>query len=233
MSTETAGVVTKSAGYHAMYGRYMGTLSSSSEVNTYYILRPDILDEESNPDSATLFLLNQVGDVLKTCSVPSTYNPYSDGYSNSPLRDVITTEYEYNSLTENVEFNGQICTRYTLSNDQATVHVYADSDSHVVGLSTTTETTHAEYNITYEMVAYEGQFKVDSSFSGCEDYSAVFTKPSKEDDCPLQPGPAPAPPTGSGSSGTQPPTDPESASAIKAGVALVLASMAITFISLF
>ena len=173
--------------YQAAYGRYMASKQTSNPqgaVSSFYtILRVD-MPEEGHPDSAALMSASEVPDFHSSiCQLMRYADPYTEGYNSFGLYALFTNGVSYDSKEENVEYNGQVCTRYSYSDQDNLIQFYVNRGNYFVGYFVKTSENYAEINISYKMTTSLDLFTLDSSFKGCEDYAAIFKKPPAEPNC--------------------------------------------------
>jgi len=184
-------------GYQAGYGRYVSYYQREdvSQISTYLFLRLDI-QEQGHPNSAAI--IAGYGDSVHVCMLSGYADPYQNGYTQvALLNSVIAEGFSYDSKKENVVFNGQQCTQYSITAKfSATSYVYSDiyanSEGYVVGMYImqleNDKKLVANITVSYTMKARESQFKLDPTYQGCEDpLSAIYSTPPKEANCQLDP----------------------------------------------
>jgi len=195
MFTDSDGTTVNADGYEARYQTHLSfaenVLYSSLKTTLTHILRSDI-KEDGKPNSGSIFFgTNMSGLPGDSCSFEEYVDPFEDSYSAvSVIHYYITSSVFYETKEEDVEYNGENCTAYILQNDQTYSATYINSDGYVVGyIGKVVEPVSAymELNVSYKMTAFEGQFKLGTSFEGCEDYSGIYSAPPKEDNCTLEP----------------------------------------------
>jgi len=195
-----SGTETNVNGYQAGYGRIVSLLEKG-EIQGYdatmnMILRADI-HEQTQPDGAAI--IEGIGaSGVNMCQLDSYVDTVQKGYEQVAMFDsIIAQSFSYDTKKENVVFNGQKCTMYSVTQKVSSTSIYselyADSDNHVVGMylmqQDDNDKSVMNISISYTMKVHEAQFMLDHSYPGCDDPSiaAIYSAPPKEANCPIDP----------------------------------------------
>ena len=206
-------------GFQSMWGNYISMHYEGSTQGMVYtqvnIMRPDI-KEEGKDKSAALFYA-----MLGMCDLDGYVDSYEDGYGQiSYIYYLIGMPIAYEEK-KSATWEGQQCTLYRANVSESLTEIYADSDNHVIGAIVEYTGYYIKASMSYKNEAYVDDFVLPTSYSGCEETSAVYSDPEPVQNCKIP--------------HTRPDPTSESASAVRAFIfiPLVLAAIMAAFISFF
>jgi len=216
-------------GYQSVYGRYFSgyRLSEGSDrrQEQHFFLRADM--KSSSSDYGTVIETTNSDGYLQCSSYSIFWTPTSSDYSGiSYIYSFLNEEFYYDSVSDD-KWMDQSCRKYTGEDGS----IYVDSVGHVIGFDENIAGQKYVGYVVYELnSAYESDFMLPSSYTGCGTEPEAYNPPGNESGCTIISGARPTPtyPGGSGTGGSG-----SGASVNKVYSLLVLASILIAFISFF